>query len=177
MKFIELYNLERRNNDDEMYILHFYRNGDWWRAYEWSAYLATLYPNIESLVPIRKKFKDVEDGIIYVGMPSINSMNKYFPDIGNPIAIGESHLSFDIRDKLDGVILNIDSYEDTLRDFKLDTPIRNKKTDANVQTHRQIDPIKQILQEIMAYPLETNSLIANTEFLSNVKAKILRYTL
>ena len=40
----EIFESEKRNGDD-LYDIHFHMEGSFWRAYEWSAYLARNFPS------------------------------------------------------------------------------------------------------------------------------------
>ena len=44
MKYSEIIELEKRTNIEDLYIIYFYKEGDWWRAYEWSSYLVANFP-------------------------------------------------------------------------------------------------------------------------------------
>lgn len=81
MKYNDASSLEERN-ENNLYEIHFYFEGDWWRAYEWSAYLATHYKTSEvsSLVPTKKSWSGNEDGIVLVGLKT-QSFKKYFPEL------------------------------------------------------------------------------------------------
>ena len=45
MKYSDIILKEARNSENELYQIHFYQEGDWWRAYEWSSYLVVQFPN------------------------------------------------------------------------------------------------------------------------------------
>lgn len=75
MKYSDIFIKETRNSENELYQIHFYQEGDWWRAYEWSSYLVAQFPNAleekDKLKPIRRSYKENEDGIIFVGLKNI----------------------------------------------------------------------------------------------------------
>ena len=45
MKYSDIFQLETRQTIEDLYKIHFYQEGDWWRAYEWSSYLVLQFPN------------------------------------------------------------------------------------------------------------------------------------
>ena len=44
MSIQEIYESEKRD-DSNLYDIHFYMEGSFWRAYEWSAYLSRIFPS------------------------------------------------------------------------------------------------------------------------------------
>ena len=44
MNIEEILDSEKRN-EDNLYDIHFYMEGSFWRAYEWSAYLSRHFPS------------------------------------------------------------------------------------------------------------------------------------
>ena len=44
MNIEEILDSEKRN-EDNLYDIHFYMEGSFWRAYEWSAYLSKIFPS------------------------------------------------------------------------------------------------------------------------------------
>ena len=78
MKIIDIVNSEKRDKDS-LYLVHFIKTGDWWRAYEWSAYLSVMFTtkNGNSLNPIKRLLVENNIEYIYVGL-QIKSFEKYF---------------------------------------------------------------------------------------------------
>ena len=85
MNIEEILDSEKRN-EDNLYDIHFYMEGSFWRAYEWSAYLSRHFPSEltedERLKPTKKITKTCKDGYVHIGLP-LSSFEKYFPDVLN----------------------------------------------------------------------------------------------
>lgn len=117
MKYDIAHSLEKRNSDN-LFEIHFYFESDWWRAYEWSAYLAYHYnnPNVEPLNPTRKLWSKDEDGIILVGLKT-NSFTKYFPDISaDDLSVEKKEVMIKCNSIFDGI--DISNYENILSEWK-----------------------------------------------------------
>ena len=83
MTIQEIFKSEERNKDN-LFDIHFYMEGAFWRAYEWSAYLSRMFPSElkeeERLKVLKKATKDCKDGYVQVGL-QLPSFKKYFPSI------------------------------------------------------------------------------------------------
>ncbi len=83
MSVQEIFSLEKRDKDS-LFDIHFYMEGSFWRAYEWSAYLSRMFPselNDEDRLKVLKKVtKDCENGYVQVGL-QLSSFEKYFPSV------------------------------------------------------------------------------------------------
>lgn len=76
---------ETRTTEDFLKIkLH--KEGNFWRAYEWSAYLSRLFPSdlneIDRLKPLKKSLKGNKGEYVFVGL-QMKSLDKYFPNVSN----------------------------------------------------------------------------------------------
>ena len=88
---------EKRNEKD-VYNIHFYLEGIFWKSYEWSAYLSRIFPSPlserERLKPILKTTKNDKNNYVSVGL-QLSSFYKYFPNVigdDNVIEMGEKHI-------------------------------------------------------------------------------------
>lgn len=182
MKYSDIFIKETRNSEEELYQIHFYQEGDWWRAYEWSSYLVSQFPNSldekHKLKPNRKEYKDNKDGIIFVGLKT-SSFEKYLPNIKYEI-IENKHMIVDVKNIVT-INFNIDNYLTILSEWKNKFPLKetdNKKQEIN-RNNNIIDvlnigktTIMSIIFDIMTYNIETND-EKNSIFLQNIKNKLL----
>lgn len=69
MNRLELIEKELRNNDNTLFHIYLYNEGDWWRAYEWSAYLCTHMNMTDGLIlkPTHKNLKGSDNDIEFLG--------------------------------------------------------------------------------------------------------------
>ena len=58
MTHSQIIEIEKRNTNEDLFKIQFYLEGEWWRAYEWSAYLCELFfdtlEDSNKLIPINK---------------------------------------------------------------------------------------------------------------------------
>lgn len=157
----ELENREVRANYNALFLC---KVGTWLRAYEWSAYLSTLFPNDldgkSKLKPIRKQIK--QQDIIYVGFP-IQSLNKYFPSI-NISSMRNDLLEINMSPFLDEP-LTVDDYNIKLNQWKENYPLTLATKSSKSINHTIIDLLKN-------YPLASKTPMENTFFLSHLKELI-----
>ena len=136
MKYNDASSLEERN-ENNLYEIHFYFEGDWWRAYEWSAYLATHYKTSEvsSLVPTKKSWSGNEDGIVLVGLKT-QSFKKYFPELDVEDLISDKkEMVIKYNDILDNV--NINNYKTVLSQWKNSLDFKEKEKNATSLSNKQ----------------------------------------
>lgn len=183
MKYSDIFIKETRNSENELYQIHFYQEGDWWRAYEWSSYLVAQFPNAleekDKLKPIRRSYKENEDGIIFVGLKA-SSFEKYLPNMKYNV-IEDKHMIVDVSN-IDLPIFNINNYSTILYEWKNKYPFKEtrEKKEENKTTvelppyvfNENKDTIMSIVFEIMTYNIDTNN-EKNAAFLQNMKNKFL----
>lgn len=91
MSVEKIFECEKRT-EDNLYDIHFYMEGSFWRAYEWSAYLSRIFPSEladdERLRVIKKLPKGYDDGYVLVCL-QLSSFDKYFPNVINNNKNGE----------------------------------------------------------------------------------------
>lgn len=182
MRFIDAIKAEERQTKEDLYKIHFYAEGDWWHAYEWSAYLCSIFPNNlkdnEKINPTKKLLKDCNDGIIFVGL-KLSSFTKYLPDT-KPENIEDKHIVVDVT----GIVkenFNITDYEKLLKNWKNSVTIKvNKKSNSINKSLNEINQIscinnefKNILKEILLYDIINKTPIDNTNFINNIKKNII----
>ena len=85
MKIKEIYDFENnRQYTSDKYMIRFIREGTWWRAYEWSAYLAHNFPNgmddSKRLFVTKKHYVELGKDLVVVGL-QLKSFEKYLPCI------------------------------------------------------------------------------------------------
>ena len=183
MIYDEIINKEKRQSLDDLLKIHLYLENDWWRAYEWSAYLCNIFPNNldenNKLRPTHKNDNSHENGIILVGLKQ-SSFAKYFPNV-IPSIVGEKHMVMDVSEQMREFNLTLETYNEKLIEWKKTIPIKqeNEKTK---QTANQITTSKSqgksnimaVMQEVLAYPIENKTLIENTMFISHLKSELIK---
>lgn len=163
MSINEILEVEKRS-EDNLYDIHFYLEGIFWRAYEWSAFLSRIFPSPltdgERLKPTIRNSKKDGKQIIQVGL-QLSSFYKYFPNvIGNDeiFEMNERHIVIHCKDLFGDY--NFSDYEDMLNTWKdsITEVVPTSKVDINT-----------LINEIVSYPIESKSLVDNLQFLIHIK--------
>lgn len=174
MNQLELIEKETRNNDNTLFHIYLYNEGDWWRAYEWSAYLCTHINMTDGLIlkPTHKNLKGSDNGIIFTGL-KLSSFKKYFKNYDIP-TITDGIIEIDVTNNIiNNENINIDNYKTILNEWKFSVPIkekiRNEISNNIVNKENDKITINDLLKIIINYPLENKSLLESVRFISDLK--------
>ena len=166
----------KKNRDfkNDSYFIRFFRNGNWWRAYEFSAYLSFKFPNNEKngkkLSVINKHYSCINDDLIYVGLQQ-KSFKKYFPyikDIDLLFSNEKDFVDIDVSEykeyfnENNSTNLFLDFCE-WKKSFSFEEKNNNKDNDGF---------IGKILSKICDYDISNKTLIENTLFLNNIQLEL-----
>lgn len=173
MTIKNILDIEKRN-ETNLYEIHFFKEGIFWKAYEWSAYLCRVFPseleNNKRLKPLKKYCKKENKEYIQVGL-QLTSFEKYFPCVvfnENAFKVNDEHIiiyseSF-FHEK------NFEDYEATLNKWKQDVDYRDMNEE-KTSSHKKDKELRLLLKEIIEYSVEDKSLIENLQFLIQLKRK------
>lgn len=165
MKITEIIKAERDKNRDNN-IARLYLDGDWYRAYEKSAYLIRNYPNTlsetDKLKPTQRFYKELKESIISVGL-KLTSINKFMPNCEYKIEDG--YIDVNIPSNL----FCEDDFSEELNKWKESVPQKKVKNKGSV--YSKPFSMTDIFKEIMSYRIEDASLEDNREFLYMLKDK------
>ena len=177
MSVKDILEIEKRN-ENNLYEIHLYLEGIFWKAYEWSAYLSRKFPSSldenNRLKVIKKSPKGYENGYVLVGL-QLPSFKKYFPNIINDKEI------FEMTDK--HIIIHakqffknedFSNYNEILVSWKNNINCNTKVKNSNKQNNENLIDINSFLNEIISYPIENKNLIDNVLFLGNIKNKAIK---
>lgn len=192
MTYSERYKIEQRHNEDELFNLCLYKEGEFWRAYEWSAYLACHFDNglKERLNPIRRTSKDLKnESLIYIGVPQ-KSMDKYFPKIGEPVVIEENYVVYNVQGKILDDNINLLNYSEKLQEWKNQTPFKKDEKDNTTNTSKlvaqnittstnilDIDSLHDVVVDLVSFDIMRHNGIETIAFFSAIQrrfAKIMK---
>ena len=164
-----IFELEKRDGNN-LYDIHFYLEGIFWKSYEWSAYLSHIFPSdlqdSKKLKILKKQTKYNDNGFIQVGL-QLSSFEKYFPNVVDDDEI------FELDRK--HIIIHSEKYftEYDFSNYELILNECKNKIPFNSNLHKNNKPyetrINSLLNEIISYPIESKSLVDNTSFLIGIK--------
>ena len=163
----EIIEKEKEVNRDLKRVF-FYKEGDWYHAYEWSGYLAYLYTskNSVTLKPTRKELNNYGD-YIFVGL-KLTSFEKYFKgvDISNNMHMEDEVINLDLSEFF--MDEDFSGYETMLEEWKKETNLSGKKKKKNKQYAEEFstENMQSIVKMIASYPLMEKTPIENISFLT-----------
>ena len=199
-KLADILPIERDRQEPEKWnVIHLFKTGTFYSAYEWSAWLtAVISFNDEVRMQTRERQPlsvtrntiASADGETFckVGFP-IRSVDKFIPNRTDFTPIDDSHLTITIElpQPTDGSEVTYERLSEAFEKWKESQPINKPKdkdetTDApkpaatkNTTTqHATIMTSGQsgLISQIMAYPLDQRTPMENIEFISSLKQQI-----
>lgn len=187
MKYEEVFKIEERTIDNFKQI-HLFSEGTWWRAYEWSAYLCSIFPSSldekSKLIATRKITNLNEEGIIFVGL-QLKSFEKYLPGVYEKNLITEidnKHMMIDVGSLITDIDFN--NYISILKEWKQSIEI--KKKDKNLIEKQQksfsfneinlesLGELYEIIKSIIQYPIANRTLLETVNFVSKIQSDLLK---
>lgn len=188
-----------RHEPEKWNVIHLFKTGTFYSAYEWSAWLtAVISFNDEVRMQTRERQPlsvtrntiASADGETFckIGFP-IRSVDKFIPNRTDFTPIDDSHLTITIElpQPTDGSEVTYERLSEAFEKWKESQPIKKPKdkdetTDApkpaatkNTTTqHATIMTSGQsgLISQIMAYPLDQRTPMENIEFISSLKQQI-----
>ena len=182
MSVQEIHDSEKRNSSN-LYDVHFYMEGSFWRAYEWSAYLSRKFPSHlneeERLRVLKKVTKGDENGYVQVGL-QLSSFEKYFPGVVDDEDI------FEMKDR--HIVIHTEKffkdedfsdYENILSSWKSSIKLTNNEKKNNKElngdtNNKSCVSADSLIDEIISYPIENKSLVESLQFLSYVRDRAIK---
>lgn len=164
--------------------IHLYKMGDFWRVYEWSAWLISTvtfndevrirYSNRQPLAITRMHRTDKEGTYCFVGFP-IRSLDKFVPERKNFESANEKHLIITIELPMDFSKLTYEELCKNFNDWKNSIAIKDKKTKApKTSGNAPIQPSRGggILTQIIGYKLSEHTAIDNHQFILSLQQQV-----
>ena len=167
-------------SDGHRDILHLHREGSFYRAYEWSAFLACRY--LHEFKANKRVFKGLEQPVAFIGFPE-TSINKWMPEGAEQTAIEDKHLAI----RLPEMLFAGDTAEvldAAFAEWKEAIPLSETQAKGDKKSKSQADngivtgnmeggvTLTSVMQRILAYPIESKSPLESMAFLADVKRQL-----
>ena len=166
-----------RIQDEDFYNINLFKEGEWWSAYELSAFICHFYKNTlnEKLKINKKHLKSENIDFIKTGLKE-TSFEKYLPNFNNNIKyIDEKHAIINAKDFIDYDI-NKDNYLKLLNDLKEKLNINNKETETKIKTNNIENNNKitlfDIFNDIIKYDINNKTNEELIDFINYLKENI-----
>lgn len=196
-KISKVFEIERDRHDKaKQNIIHLFKEGPFYHAYEWSGYLLTQYvytdtlrmtmPGSKPMTVTHNKIKDSKDTYAFVGFP-LRSLEKFIPQDRQisftPIDDNQIDIAIEIPAEFQDI--DYDHMIKAVEEWKTTTPAKmpNEKKDEKTEvadTPRQAMPMPKgagmlsIVSQIISYPIEKKSPIEAHVFLSEIREQLLK---
>ena len=170
----------RRNESSDYSTVYLYQEGNFYRAYEFSAWLFCRY--VSQIKPTKRetKVESAKDGtMVFVGFP-ISSRDKYIPENFGVSMIDDKSMAVTLPSELHSDKENVIDLEKDFMNWKqavqlgdskkhhpLKDDLRNDLQFAS-HAHRMSD----VILNIMAFPIEQKSPMECMWFLAEIKQQI-----
>lgn len=178
-------------NEDNLFQIHLHRDGNWWRAYNWSAYLCQNYPKNPEVKPLKATHRQTNGtDVIFIGI-QLDSFKKFLPGIEvKEDTINDNHMVFDVRDKFINQNITMDNCETIFQSWMEGYPIKDeRKTSKNNKRNDIItddipfissvpnrglgrETIMSICADIVRYPYMERSPIEHSAYLKDIQRRI-----
>ena len=178
-----------RATSDKWNKIHLFKMGDFWRAYEWSAWLISVITYNDAarqatkdrkpIYVTRMKRTDIEGTYCFVGFP-VRSLEKYIPTRENFESIDDKHVvvTITLPQPTDGSELNEELLVTAVNQWREGIELKKKKKDKadssadDSMAGNQHPTGNGILSQIMAYPLSERTALENIQFIQSLKQQV-----
>jgi len=183
MTIAEIIEIEgARKNPEQWNVVHLLKEGEFYRAHDWSAWLMSAFPFGEALnKPLHITAKKLKDGYIdaWIGFPA-TSIGKFIPNDGSVDFNPVSDLQIDVKIEIPAEIGEV-SY-DNLNRMKEEWKASLQINDSNKKQRREdrevLDAVpkvarfSEIANLVISFPLESKSPIEAWEFLRQLRRQV-----
>jgi len=182
MTIAEIIALETaRQESGQFNVIHFVKDGDFFRAHDWSAWLMTICPFGEAMnKPLRVIAKKMKDGYIdaWCGFPA-SSIGKYVPNDGsvdfNPVSDTQVDVTIKLPEELSE--LSFDSLQGLKEEWKNSLPLNeNKKQRREDREITEQAPrfvrVSDVVGRIISLPIEDISPREAWEILRDLRKQL-----
>ena len=153
--------------------LHLFREGSFYRAYEWSAWLMVhFFPDMKVTHRILKGGED----IVFVGFP-LTSLERYTPEGAAVSPSGDREVAMAMPGGVFPPDTGVESLQTDYANWKQAQPLTeaSKKREEETKTRAERNAhsrLTDIMLRILAYPVEQHSPMECMAFLSEMKQQI-----
>lgn len=164
---------QERSNLEQCAEVHLFREGTFYRAYEWSAWLCVRY--FTELKVTHRLLKGGED-IVFVGFP-LTSLDRYTPQGAVVSPSDDKSIEMTLPADVFAPDTDSDSLQKSFEDWKQCQPLmdasKKKVEEEKVRAERNAHPrLTDVMLRILAYPIEQHSPMECMVFLSDIKQQI-----
>jgi hypothetical protein len=162
-----------RNTMEQCRVAHIFKEGSFYRAYEWSAW---LYKMCFVEMKVTHRLLKSSDDIVFVGFP-VTSADKYLPEGATAKSTDDKYCEITLPMSVFPSDADMEALQTDYANWKQCQPMTeaSKKTMAEEKrlAEKNAHPrLTDVMVEILAYPVEQRTPIECMMFLSEIKQKI-----
>lgn len=182
----DIIEVERQRETREQWLtIHLFREGSFFRAYEWSAWLCVLYVS-DKLKVSHKQSRKEGFSFCFVGFP-VTSMEKYTPLGAAVTMIDDRRVEIRLEEGAMEAEASAETLSEAFLQWKEQQPFAAASSEVVVERPRDAGTwvsqgsvphqpmrITDVMQMILAFPIESRSPMQAMQFLSEVKERLAR---
>lgn len=162
-----------RGTLEQCAAIHLFREGTFYRAYEWSAWLCVRY--FTELKITHRLLKGGND-IVFVGFP-LTSLDRYTPQGATVLPSGDKSVEMVLPAEAFALGTDVESLWKDFEEWKPCQPLteasKKKVEEGRVEAERNAHPrLTDVMLRILAYPIEQHSPMECMQFLAETKQQI-----
>lgn len=180
-QIIQIIEIEKERTAENRAVIHLYRDGAFWRAYNWSAWLCHRF--VKEFKVIHKSTKNIEESFLYVGFP-VTSLENHFGSFeiwdadekAKDVLLPHSVIpeSMDLEIMATDYMAWKDAQPLTESKVKQKSDAKSEQTVLSAVSGKTPTTITAIMQSILSFPLEQNSPLQCMMFLADTKQQLAR---
>ena len=182
-KISEILEMEKQRNEAASWnVIHLFKEGNFFRAYEWSAWLIVTVaysdevrkqsPDRKPLGVTRKQVKNSDDSFVFVGFP-IKSLDKFIPYKNSFTPVNDDQIDIAIELPATEQEVSYEALSQTMASWKMSVPLaKENKKDMNGDSRTSPRGLTAIMASVLSYPLEQKTPMENINFISELKQQL-----
>lgn len=170
---------KQRTTEESFRKIYLYAEGSFLRAYEWSAWMCVRY--IYKFSVTKRLIKSIDEPMVFVGFP-ITSLQKFIPEGSSCEQLNEKLVVITLSEQMmpvgegvqDVMAQDFLNWKQSIplkesKDRNKDTTEGEKASDAGIEG---VPRLTQIMQRVLAFPIEQKSPLDCMIFLADIKKQI-----
>ncbi len=154
-------------------VIHLFREGTFYRAYDWSAWLSVKY--FKELKITHRLLKGGED-VAFVGFP-VTSIERYTPEGASVKTLENNNVDIVLQTSVFPPEAEVQALQNDFGNWKRNQPLteasKKKAEEEKSRAERNAHPrLTDIMLDILSYPIEQHSPMECMFFLSETKQQI-----
>ena len=184
MKVKELLEIEEKRNNENKFRIYLNKEGNFYRSYNWSAWLIKTYVCTEEFQKERgdekmlnvTHYKTNKNEYFFVGFP-LQSVSKFIPNYDSSKSGEDGMLIIDIdKSNNDTIELMEKNYNEWVGLIPISERKKSNKDIKKVNEQASAlgrSGLFSIVSKILSYPTEQKTLLENFEFICDIKREII----